>query len=161
MGRGEAVSTARVYPSLLERDEALEARYKLWCNAGVEPWHDKPCCHSLLQHVDTHREELLAEYMQWVNDQHLAHAFDADSLHRWEVERFGDRAYRAAHAMLLFAVKEAVFGSSYKNLRKPSAQPKVKPGLSDEERKGRMLTALSKVADAHEMPPRDDIVVKP
>lgn len=161
MGRGDSVEGAKVYRDQLERDRELEGRYKpLWCNGTTEPWQDKPCCQSLLQHCSTHTEFLIGEYMQWVHDSHAPHAFDVETLHRWEVERFGDRAYAAAHALLLFAVKESVFGPSYKNLRKPSAEPKVKPGLSDEQRKGKMLTALSKVADAHTMPTRDDLAIK-
>ena len=141
---------ARYYENQADRDSALEERYRLWCNSDSE----QPCCRSLLQHVMTHADGLLAEYMQWVKDRMIPHAFDSDHLAEWEVERFGDRAYPAAHTALLFAVKCAVFGDPYKRGRKPEKQPRLTPGLSDEERKDRMLVALDKAADAMTMPKR-------
>lgn len=141
---------ARQYENQNDRDAALEERYRLWCNADPEAL----CCRSLLQHVMTHTDGLLAEYMQWVRDQMIPHAFDTDHLARWEVERFGDRAYPAAHGALLFAVKCAVFGDPYKRQRAPERQARLTPGLSDEERKDRMLTALDKAAEAMTMPRR-------
>lgn len=141
------------YRDQRERDGAMEARYTLWCNGETKPWEDKPCCGSLLQHIATHTDGLVAEYMQWVNDSHEQHAYDTDALARWEVERFGDRAYVSAHAVLLYAVKVAVFGDPYKRARKPEPrQAKLTPGLTDEERKDRMLTALDKVAESKAMP---------
>lgn len=152
-------TSGSVYKEKDERDRQLESRYRLFCNGDVQPWEDKPCCRSILQHVFYHWEELLAEYMQWVHTSHYDHAFDSDTLHRWEVERFGDRAYPSAHGVLLFHVKEKVFGPSYKNLRKPS-EPKRPKELTDEQRKDRMLVALDKTAEQMTMPPRADLAIK-
>lgn len=145
---------AQVYRDQTDRDAALESRYRLWCNGEAKPWEDKPCCTSLLQHVVTHMDALLAEYMQWIHASHEPHAFDSDALQRWEVERFGDRAYLAAHAALLFGVRCAVFGDPYRRERKPERQPRLTPGLSDDERKSRMLVALDRVTESKAMPKR-------
>jgi len=157
LGRGDE-GGATTYRDQRERDGVLESRYKLWCNGGAESWEDKPCCASLLVHVSTHGDGLVAEYMQWINEQHAHHAYDSEMLHRWEVERFGDRAYPAAHALLLYRVKVAVFGDPYKYARKP--EPTVTPGLTDEQRLKRFGVALDKVVEGKAMPERADLVRK-
>jgi hypothetical protein len=140
----------REYYSLEDRDEALEERYRLWCSTP-----EAACCSSLLQHVSTHRAALLSEYTQWAQNNHIPHIYDSDVLHQWEVERFGTRAYAAAHGVLMHEVRIAVFGDPYKRKRREH-QPKVTPGLTDDQRLERMQIALHKVTEAREMPEGTD-----
>lgn len=132
---------ARAYETQEDRDSALADRYT------TRPCRPE-CCGSMLASVSAHIDELIPQYMAWCREHGEPEPYDSETLHRWEVERFGDRLYRSTHGVILYAVKTARFGEP--RPRKP--QPKLTPGLSDAQRKDRMLTALSKNTDDKAMP---------
>lgn len=126
----------RFYQNQSDRDEALEEKYS---RCGDE------CCSTLLQRVSAHADELVDEYMRWAGQKMVAHYVDGDTLHEFEVERFRDRAYEAAHRRLLFAVRVRVFGDPYKRRGGDDAKPRLTPGLSGDERAERFQAALPAV----------------
>jgi hypothetical protein len=66
------------------------------------------------------------------------------------VDRFGDRAYPAAHQHMLFLVKVRIFGDPYK--KRDDSEPKLTPGLTSEERHEKFNEALPALAAAKAMP---------
>lgn len=112
MARDEAQATTTRYDSANERDAALEGRYRwagLICPRATD---DQPaCCASLLQHVATHRR--VDDYLAWCKQNGVDRAISDEALWRWEVETFGNRAYPAAHGLVLAQAKVIVFGDPY------------------------------------------------
>lgn len=134
---------SRAYRTIEDRDTALEAVYTA---RPCEP----DCCRSILCGVSSHRDELVEQYMAWCARRVVQEAHHSETLAQWERERFGARLYLAAHAVLLYAVRVARFGE--RKPRKP--QPRTLPGLSNTERRERMLVALDTVAEGKTMPGR-------
>lgn len=133
----------RVYENQADRDAALEEQYK------ARPC-ERECCPSILAAVSAHRDDLVRQFMSWAERRGAAEVHDGGLLAEWEEGRFGARLYPAAHGVLLYGVRVARFGE--RQPRKP--QPRVIPGLTDEERKARMDVALHHVAEGKTMPDR-------
>jgi hypothetical protein len=134
---------SRLFRDQGDRDQALEEIYT------TRPC-ESSCCRSILASVDCHRDMLIAEYMSWCQSRAVREAHDSESLAQWERERFGARLYIAAHGVLLHAVAVARFG-----LRRPSPkQPRLKDGLTDEERFRSMMVAVKANAEGRTMPDR-------
>lgn len=91
----------RYYQNSEDRDAAVEERYR-----------ECGCCASLLVRVSHHAEELVDEYLRWCRSQLIDKAFASHNLANWEEERFGAKAYGAAHGRLLFLVGQRVFKES-------------------------------------------------
>jgi hypothetical protein len=123
-----------------DRDLALEGRYVRWCGEG--------CCGSLLASVSAHRDQMVLAYMEWVKLGQDRRPLDQENLRAWETDRFGATFHAAAHALLLFAVREAIFGPAQPRRH----EPKPTPGLSDEARRQLMLVELHKLAARKQMP---------
>jgi hypothetical protein len=101
------MNEATKFTTQQDRDRALESKYTIFCD----------CCHSLLACISRHSKELVAEHLQWTLNNRLRFG-DRAALQDWEVERFGERCYPAAHSMLLFGVKVEKYGEGYKLHRK-------------------------------------------
>lgn len=146
----------RQYENQGDRDSVLESRYRqLSCREDktLDGAEVVGCCRSMLQFVSHHQDELIAEYMQWSKDRNQD-AYDKKSdeqIKRWEVERFGDTLYPAAHMHLLYLVRVAIFGDG---TRRTGKQPRLTPGLTSEQRRDRMLSALDSLTEDRQMPER-------
>lgn len=106
----------RYYQNQNDRDEALQENYKpLNCD----------CCSSLLAYVSRHSNELVAEYARFCSLNQVKKLVDSDTLGQFELERFGERAHKAAHQVLLFRVRENVWGDPY---RKQPEQAGIEQG---------------------------------
>ncbi len=134
---------SRAYKHIEDRDSALEEPYA---------WRpcEHSCCPSILGSVAAHQDVLLAEYMRWCCDRQARESHDSDTLAQWERERFSARLERAAHCILLFAIRIARFGEP----RTRARQPRLKDGLTDEQRLAQMQLALHKLAEGKAMPGR-------
>jgi hypothetical protein len=131
----------REYASVDERDDALAERYRWPAMCGPA------CCGSILACVASHQDLLVRDYLAWGERQHLHEFAEAGALHEWCVLTFGDRLYRAAFGVLMFAVRSAVAAP-----RPVERAPRVTPGLSDAQRLAKMNVALSKLTDGKSMP---------
>lgn len=134
-----------VYRDARERDQALEERYHMpWCC-------EDECCASVLAAVSRHGErELVPEFMAWIG-RTGRRADDDEALHRWCVEIFGDRLYPAPLRLLRYHVRVALHGDPYKRGTRPAPQPRLTPGLTSEQRRDRMLAALTQNVEKHSM----------
>jgi hypothetical protein len=137
----------RVYADATERDEAMEERYARWpaCCLG----HGLVCCTSVLACVSAHRRELVAEYVAWGERQHMvSFVGDREAMQEWAVLTFGDRLFPAAIGVFMAAVREQLQPGA----RKAPKQPRVTPGLTDEQRQRQMLVAVHKLSEGMAMP---------
>lgn len=102
---------------------------------------------SVLAIVGGNAEELAKEFLVWWSASPSPRDPLDVALLRWEVARFGDRLFNSAHGILSFQVKQRI---QWKNPDQP--RPRLTPGLTPEQRKDRMLTALDAVVEAKAMP---------
>jgi hypothetical protein len=144
-----------------ERDQRMDAKYHGVCTCGNCP---KDVLAQVVTHL--HPEEyqsadgtvtrdpgLVERYMAAVK--RVGRRADDDaSIVDWEIATFGDAMFASAHLVLKFAVFDALGKHDYSH-RKASrgSAPRLKQGLTDEQRRDRMLSALDKVAEGKAMPP--------
>lgn len=107
---------------------------------------------STVAYVSAYRDELAQEFFRWWETQPERQRADA-ALVTWESLRFGATLERAAHGVLWFAVRGCLIPDRVAKYLAPRA-PALRrtEGLTDEQRKERMLVALDKLAEGKRMP---------
>lgn len=102
---------------------------------------------TVLAVVSAFRHDLADEFLRWWSVQREPRERIEAALVSWEIGRFGAPLFNSAHGLLVVVAKEHAFGSW-----KRPPQPKLTPGLTNQQRRDRMLSALDQVAQDKRMP---------
>jgi hypothetical protein len=126
--------SALVYASADDRDAASEDNYL------TRPC-PRDCCQSILASISTHAEDLLQQYMQWVQRADVRDCYDSQVIAQWERERFGASLFPAAHGMICELVRVARFGEP--RVRRAERQSAME-GVRDMPHEPRVLAVVER-----------------
>jgi len=122
-------STGR-YEDRLAFERAIEGRYR-------KPGEYEHL--TILAYVDAERDELVPAFWAWRSvgkrDGRIG-----DLARQWERERFGDELYTSAHQVLVFAIYQSLTPE-----QRPSRYGRIKPGLTNQQRKESLNEALDAI----------------
>jgi hypothetical protein len=102
---------------------------------------------SILAIVAANSDVLAEEFLRWWSAAPPPRASWWEALPEWERIKFGARLYRAPHGVLSFWVGQRI---ASKNVAQFT--PKLTPGLTNHQRRDRMLAALDQVVASKTMP---------